>query len=39
MLSNQLEFNADKVTVTQVVANLGAMCGGTLIGYIILTLW
>ncbi|KAI5839169.1 major facilitator superfamily domain-containing protein [Morchella snyderi] len=33
MLENQLEFDKNKVTVTQVVANLGAMLGGTLIGY------
>ena len=29
-----LEFSAKKVTVTQVVANLGAMTGGTVLGYI-----
>lgn len=33
MLTNQYRFSANAVTVTQVVANLGAMCGGTLIGY------
>lgn len=33
LLSNELLFNANQVTVTQVVANLGAMLGGTLIGY------
>ena len=33
MLQNQYKFSADKVTVTQVVANLGAMTGGTVIGY------
>ncbi|KAE9010157.1 hypothetical protein PF010_g10618 [Phytophthora fragariae] len=33
MLENQLEFNANQVTVTQVVANLGAICGGTVVGY------
>lgn len=33
MLSNQYNFSANAVTVTQVVANLGAMTGGTLIGY------
>lgn len=33
MLSNQYKFSADAVTVTQVVANLGAMIGGTLVGY------
>ena len=33
MLSNQYNFSANGVTVTQVVANLGAMAGGTLVGY------
>lgn len=33
MLSNQYNFSANKVTVTQVVANLGAMLGGTTVGY------
>jgi len=33
MLKNQFEFSANAITVTQVVANLGAMTGGTLIGY------
>lgn len=33
MLQNQYNFNANAVTVTQVVANLGAITGGTLIGY------
>lgn len=33
LLSNQYNFSADAVTVTQVVANLGAMTGGTVIGY------
>nr|POE94461.1 carboxylic acid transporter protein like [Quercus suber] len=33
MLSNQYGFSANAVTVTQVVANLGAMTGGTLVGY------
>lgn len=33
MLSNQYNFSPDAVTVTQVVANLGAMTGGTVIGY------
>ncbi|XPT01358.1 Carboxylic acid transporter [Ascochyta lentis] len=33
MLSNQYNFSANRVTVTQVVANLGAMTGGTLVGY------
>lgn len=33
MLQNQYNFSADAVTVTQVVANLGAMTGGTIVGY------
>ncbi|KAG9040567.1 hypothetical protein FS842_002986, partial [Serendipita sp. 407] len=33
MLRNQLEFSANKVTVTQVIANLGAITGGTVVGY------
>ncbi|MCJ1249464.1 hypothetical protein MMC30_006688 [Trapelia coarctata] len=33
MLQNQFGFSANEVTVTQVVANLGAMTGGTVIGY------
>ncbi|GAB7348978.1 hypothetical protein MBLNU459_g7960t1 [Dothideomycetes sp. NU459] len=33
MLSNQYNFSANAVTVTQVVANLGAMAGGTVLGY------
>ncbi|CAI6334133.1 unnamed protein product [Periconia digitata] len=33
MLTNQYNFSADAVTVTQVVANLGAIAGGTTIGY------
>jgi len=33
MLKNQYNFSPDAVTVTQVVANLGAMAGGTVIGY------
>lgn len=33
MLSNQFLFSANAVTVTQVVANLGAMLGGTVVGY------
>jgi SHS family lactate transporter-like MFS transporter len=32
-LSNQYNFSADAVTVTQVVANLGAIAGGTVVGY------
>lgn len=34
MLENQLEFSKNKITVTQVVANLGAMLGGTIVGYL-----
>ncbi|KAI9727319.1 MAG: hypothetical protein M1828_006938 [Chrysothrix sp. TS-e1954] len=34
MLENQYEFDADAVTITQVVANLGAMTGGTIVGYL-----
>jgi SHS family lactate transporter-like MFS transporter len=33
MLSNQYNFSPNEVTVTQVVANLGAMSGGTIVGY------
>jgi SHS family lactate transporter-like MFS transporter len=33
MLQNQYNFNPDQVTITQVVANLGAMLGGTLVGF------
>jgi len=33
MLKNQFKFSANAVTVTQVVANLGAMTGGTTVGY------
>lgn len=33
MLTNQFNFSPDAVTVTQVVANLGALTGGTVIGY------
>ncbi|KAF2401699.1 H+ symporter family protein [Trichodelitschia bisporula] len=33
MLKNQYSFSANAVTVTQVVANLGAMTGGTVVGY------
>lgn len=33
MLTNQYSFSPNAVTVTQVVANLGAMTGGTIIGY------
>ncbi len=34
MLEDQFLFSANAVTVTQVVANLGAICGGTTIGYL-----
>jgi MFS transporter, SHS family, lactate transporter len=33
MLTNQYNFSPNAVTVTQVVANLGAMTGGTIVGY------
>lgn len=33
MLSNQFGFSPNAVTVTQVVANLGAIAGGTVVGY------
>ena len=33
MIENQYGFSANAVTVTQVVANLGAMTGGTVVGY------
>ena len=33
MLSNQYLFDANKVTITQVVANLGACTGGVVVGY------
>lgn len=33
MLQNQYSFNANQVTVTQVVANLGSMTGGTIVGF------
>ncbi|KAL8711886.1 MAG: hypothetical protein Q9220_003830 [cf. Caloplaca sp. 1 TL-2023] len=33
MLENQFDFSPNAVTVTQVVANLGAMTGGTVVGY------
>jgi len=33
MLQNQYNFDANAVTITQVIANLGAITGGTLIGY------
>jgi SHS family lactate transporter-like MFS transporter len=34
MLSNQFQFSHNAITVTQVVANLGAMSGGITVGYI-----
>ncbi|CAI4219346.1 unnamed protein product [Parascedosporium putredinis] len=34
MLSNQFGFTPDMITVTQVVANLGAIIGGTTVGYL-----
>lgn len=33
MLTNQYNFTPTDVTITQVVANIGAMIGGTTIGY------
>jgi len=33
LLTNEFGFSANAVTVTQVVANLGAMLGGTLVGW------
>jgi SHS family lactate transporter-like MFS transporter len=33
MLRNQYNFNANAVTVTQVIANLGAIAGGMLVGH------
>lgn len=33
MIQNQYDFDANAVTITQVVANLGAMTGGTVVGY------
>ncbi|KJZ79472.1 hypothetical protein HIM_00941 [Hirsutella minnesotensis 3608] len=33
MLENQLGFSATEITVTQVVSNLGAMLGGTVVGF------
>ena len=34
MLTNQYGQTPDQVTITQVVANLGAMVGGTIVGYL-----
>lgn len=33
MLEKQYDFSQDAVTITQVVANLGALFGGTLCGW------
>ncbi|KAL9099057.1 MAG: hypothetical protein Q9163_005386 [Psora crenata] len=33
MIQNQYNFSPDAVTVTQVVANLGAISGGTIVGF------
>ena len=33
MLQSQFGFSANQVTITQVVANLGAMLGGTVVGF------
>ncbi|KAK4445972.1 sugar transporter family protein [Podospora aff. communis PSN243] len=33
MLQNQFGFTPDKITITQIVANLGAMLGGTVVGF------
>lgn len=33
MLENQYDFSTNAVTVTQIVANLGAILGGTVVGY------
>ncbi|KAI0015729.1 MFS general substrate transporter [Xylariomycetidae sp. FL0641] len=33
LIENQYGFDADQVTVTQVVANLGAIAGGTTVGF------
>ncbi|KKA27119.1 hypothetical protein TD95_005472, partial [Thielaviopsis punctulata] len=34
LLSNQMNFDANMVTVTQVVSNLGAMAGGVTVGFL-----
>ena len=34
MLENQYNFSSNAVTITQVVANLGAMAGGISVGYL-----
>lgn len=33
LLSNQFDFSRDAVTITQVIANVGAITGGTVVGY------
>lgn len=33
MLQNQFSFNPDEVTITQIVANLGAIIGGATVGF------
>lgn len=33
MLQNQFSFSHDQVTVTQIIANLGAILGGTVVGF------
>ncbi|KAJ8111134.1 hypothetical protein ONZ43_g5696 [Nemania bipapillata] len=33
LLKNEFGFNANQVTITQVVANLGAVTGGTVVGF------
>lgn len=33
LLKNEFGFNANQVTITQVVANLGAITGGTMVGF------
>lgn len=34
MLENQYGFDKNQVTITQIVANVGAICGGTIVGYL-----
>ena len=34
MLQNEYAYTPNQVTVTQVVANLGALCGGTTVGFL-----
>jgi MFS transporter, SHS family, lactate transporter len=33
LLKNTLQFNADQVTITMVIAKIGALVGGTFVGY------